>query len=378
MKNWIYAFLGSLLLTAIVIGCTKKEALNLEADITSATVPNAQSLLQMDPTIGNTTVTFRLRNNPDSYLFAPEFKLSKGAKIQPASGTQRDFTSPQTYVVTSESGDWQKEYTVSFIAGDNGDGNGDGGDDGEPAYYYYSFQEADVHETNKYHMFFDYGVNNQKVFNWSSGNDGYSIIAGNNKSPEIYPTAQINDGYQGKAAKLQTYNTGSMGALMGSPLAAGNLFIGVFELAVPSIKSIKLGLPYTLTKAPKVVKGYFKYKAGENFVVNNGPSNLTEDSWDAYAILFEKTANNNFLSGDHGFTDPRIVSIARIKPADRIETNSWTAFEMEFENQNGKQFDPTKEYMYTIVFSSSIEGGDYNGATESTLWIDEVYLIEEE
>ena len=61
----------------------------------------------------------------------------------------------------------------------------------------------------------------------------------------------------------------------------------------------------TLKPHQKAIKGYFKYKAGDNFVVNSKTgTNLTKDTWDAYAILFEKSDKNNYLSGDHSFKDP--------------------------------------------------------------------------
>lgn len=48
----------------------------------------------------------------DITQFAPLFELTEGATIEPTSGTARDFSTPQTYVVTSEDRQWKKEYTV--------------------------------------------------------------------------------------------------------------------------------------------------------------------------------------------------------------------------------------------------------------------------
>ena len=42
-----------------------------------------------------------------------------------------------------------------------------------------------------------------------------------------------------------------------------------------------------------------------------------------------------------------------------------------------KAFDKNKEYMYTIVFTSSLEGDLFNGAVGSALWIDEVNVVTE-
>ena len=45
---------------------------------------------------------------------SPEFTLTPGATISPASGTTRDFSEPQYYTVTSEDGIWKKRYEVNL------------------------------------------------------------------------------------------------------------------------------------------------------------------------------------------------------------------------------------------------------------------------
>lgn len=223
----------------------------------------------------------------------------------------------------------------------------------------------------------------QKKFIWETANEGYNILAGTlvgdekDLVPSFYPTSQVTDGYLGKAAKLVTKDTGPLGGMFGSPLAAGNLFVGEFRLTFPTVNSTRFGIPYNSDTNPIALKGFFKYKAGEKFLNNSKTSQLTQDTWDGYAILFEKTAdlNKNFLTGTHGFKDARIVSVARIGSKEQIETDKWTAFNVPFSFVDGKTFDPAKEYMYTIVFSSSIEGDIFNGAVGSTLFIDEVELV---
>lgn len=80
------------------------------------------------------------------------------------------------------------------------------------------------------------------------------------------------------------------------------------------------------------------------------------------------------MTGSHNFEDARMVSVARISNKFAVEASEWTPFEMSFEYENGKSFDPNKEYMFTIVFSSSKEGAIFNGAIGSTLHIDEVQI----
>lgn len=197
--------------------------------------------------------------------------------------------------------------------------------------------------------------------------------------PSFYPTAQSEDGYVGHGAVMVTKETGSLGVAFGSPIAAGSLYLGNFVLNISNtVKSTRFGQPYTYEQAPKSISGYFRYKAGEEFVVNKAPSTLTKDTWDAYGILFEKTESDNFLTGDHNFEDSRIVSYGRITDEYRIETDDWKPFDMSFEYVDGKTFDPEKEYMFTIVFSSSMEGAIFNAALGSTLHIDEVQITLED
>lgn len=363
-----------LFLLLIGTSCIKDEALNAEADILSSTIENAEQNLSSEPFIRNNSVQFEIKRYKGDYIYAPTFELTPGATIEPESGTERDFSEPQEYIVTSESTAWKKTYTVSFTIQAGGQN-------------LYSFENVDTIETKepigKYHEFYEFDADNQKVHNWDTANEGYNIMAeseadkeGVELNPAFYPTSQTKNGYQGKGVKLQTKDTGSLGAIVNSPLAAGNLFLGDFKLTFPPIKSPRFGRPYNYKGDPVLFKGYYKYKAGKDFKINAAEgSSLSKDTFDAYAILFEKQDHDNYLQGGFNFEDARMVSMARIKPEDRKETEEWTAFEIPFEPVNGKTFDPDKEYMFTIVFSSSLEGDLFNGAVGSTLWVDEVEII---
>lgn len=350
------------------------DALNSEALIQSATIPNAAELLEDEPLIENDSVKFELQHLPENFNFAPEFTLSSGASIDPENSTERDFTEPQEYTVTSEDQTHSTTYTVVFIVH-------------EKVASTYSFENVEVIDTNNpeghYDKFFEYKEDGTKNYLWASGNDGFNLMAatlvdeGEQLTPAFYPTAQTPNGYDGKALKLQTKSTGSLGAMVGSPLAAGNLYIGDFQMTFPTINSTKFGKPYPYDEAPVAFRGYFKYQAGDNFEINSDAgSELAEDTWDAYAILFRKTSgDDNYLPGDHNFDDSRIVSVAKLDDQQRIETDQWKAFYIPFEEVNGASFDSNQDYMFTIVLSSSKEGAVFNGAEGSTLWVDEMQLI---
>ncbi len=349
---------------AFLTSCIREEAPNMEADIESITIANAQNILQTEPIIESNNITLRMKTFSGNYKFAPEFKLSNGATIHPASGTVLDFSKPQTYTVTSQDGAWSKQYTVSFIT------------DTKAFVTHYSFENKEGVGSSGYHKFYEILNDGQKLFDWSNGNDGFSFVA-SGKGADAYPTLQVDDGYNGKGVRMITRSTGWLGSIFGNPIAAGNLFLGTFSLNISNtLKSTRFGIPYNYDKAPKAITGYFKYTAGSTFS-KKVASTLTKDTWNAYAILFEKTSSNNYITGDHNFADARMVSVAKLKDKDRKETNQWTKFEIPFEFVNGKTFDPNKEYMYTIVFTSSIEGDKFNGAVGSTLDIDEIQIITE-
>ena len=76
---------------ALTVSCIKDEPLNAEADIIECTVPG--DIVKTDPKIADNTVMILIvPGSTDVTRMAPEFKLTPGAVIEPASGTVRDFT----------------------------------------------------------------------------------------------------------------------------------------------------------------------------------------------------------------------------------------------------------------------------------------------
>ena len=97
------------------------------------------------------------------------------------------------------------------------------------------------------------------------------------------------------------------------------------------------------------------------------------DQGHIYAVFFRnQNAEGNpvVLYGDDVLSSSLIVSKAQLVPA---TTDEWTRFEMTFE---GGTPDPAilaaMGYSYTVVFSSSKDGDNFEGAIGSTLFVDEV------
>lgn len=344
--------------------CIKDEAPNAEADILSCMVP--QDILQREPTIQNNSVTILVKPYADITHQAPEFTLTEGATIEPASGTVLDFSSPQRYTVTSESGEWEKIYTVSFVIDDL------------PTYY--TFQDTLVTEQSQ-GRYFVFSMQSEQGLpvEWANGNPGFSLT-GVAKTAYDYPTVQDENGYIGKCAKLITRDTGSFGSQFGMPIAAGNLFMGSFNLATAltdALKSTRFGYPFYYK--PISLSGYYKFTAGPTFYSQGKEVPGRKDIFNIYAMFYEMDKDGTALDGyfkAYGYTAPNLVALALIDNPQ--ETTQWTRFEIPFRYDYGKEIDlqRLKEggYNIAIVFSSSIDGDVFDGAPGSTLWLDEVTL----
>ena len=181
--------------------------------------------------------------------------------------------------------------------------------------------------------------------------------------------------YQGKGACLSTQSTGDFGAAFGKPIAAGNLFLGKFNVnavLLNPLKATEFGIP--TDKQPVKITGWYKYHPGDTFTdATMQPVADRVDQGHIYAVFFRNQdagGNPVALYGDDVLSSDLIVSKAQLVPA---ATDEWTRFEMTFE---GGTADPAilaaMGYSYTVVFSSSKDGDTFEGAIGSTLFVDEV------
>lgn len=348
--------------------CIKDEALNSEADITSCTLN--EGVLLREPVITNNNVKLYVHDTVDVTKQSPKFTVTEGATLNPVSGTTRDFTIPQTYVVTSQDGNWTKSYLVEYKYTNL-----------LTQYHfenivYYEYAEDETSTPKKfYQTFYDTGVDGTYL-TWGSGNAGF-MITNSNAPATDYPTCQNDNGFEGKCAKLTTRSTGSLGALFKAPIAAGNLFLGTFEVNLADMaKSTHFGVPFKHT--PTGLSGYYKYKAGDKLTnANNQEITGKKDSFDLYAVMYEVTDDVPYLDGTNSLTSDNIVSIARI--TDKKETDTWTRFAIPFVMKEGKTIDEDKlnkgQYNISIIMSSSIDGATFIGAVGSTLCVDEMQLF---
>lgn len=370
--------LFALLVCVSLSSCFKDEPLNAECDIEEAFI-TAESPEALDEMFFNRTdaqinvpsdktdIVFSVRKQTDLTALAPEFVVTEGATIEPASGSVQDFShGPVIYKVTSEDRSWSREYSVSFkyvVRSTLTEMNLD-------------FERYRLDPTGKYYMWSDLSVEGDEADIWATGNPGFRLSMGSAK-PDAYPTVPVSDGYEGSCVKLETKSTGLFGAIAKMPLAAGNLFIGNFDVTSAlkdAMKATQFGLPFD--RKPLRFSGWYKYKAGEKFQDRAG--NIVEGRTDEgriYAVLYrnhDAEGNAVVLHGDDVLSSPLIVAIA--DAGNITDVSEWTHFDVEFDYHSA--IDETllnsRGYNLAVVFTSSDRGASFEGAIGSTLYIDKV------
>lgn len=384
-----------LLFGILLASCIKDEAPNAEADITGISFAEdvlSNSYIDLNPSYDESLnaypIRVRVKESTDLTSLAPTFELTPGATISPASGSVQDFTTPVRYTVTSEDKGWQRVYVL--IATKQKASN-------IPTSFHFEnvnlikgiSTEKDPEKKMYYHEFYENEDDTELI--WTSGNKGFNFAASSSLTND-YPTVQYAEGKVGKCVKLETRLTGSLGNLVGMPIAAGNLFIGSFDMlnAINDpLGATRFGTPFY--NKPLRLTGYYKYKAGEKFYENGGYTSR-KDVFNIYAIFYEgvKYDSNGkaidiTLDGNlpnENYEDPNMVALAVIANPQETTGDEWGFFDIPFDyHRYGKTVDEVRlakgEYKIGIIFASSRDGATFEGAPGSILLIDEVELIYE-
>ena len=367
----IKSVIAGIMLCLAVTSCIQNEALKVEAAIDGCSGSDIQQCL-IDP--NEFTVQLYASRAADPSKININFNLPAGASIVPVQRFTEDGINtynfkdenPRLFKVTSEDGAFSATYTIRLWQTEM------------PFTYDFETLSSD----NPYHKFTEDNPSSGTIIRrleLASGNPGFELTK-MAKAPDGYPTVQVNGGVDGgKCVKLETKDTGSFGSMVKMYIAAGNLFIGSFEvgqaLSGNAMKATHFGFPFFYY--PLRLEGWYKYKAGPTFSSKGKPVEGRKDECDIYGVLYETDDNVQFLDGSTSLNSPNIVALARnIK--ELPETDIWKQFNFKFEPQNGKSIDPDKLgkgiYKLAIVFSSSVDGAKFEGAVGSTLYIDKVTI----
>jgi hypothetical protein len=373
--TWAAAFLATLSLTS----CFKDEPLNAEADIEHVSVHIDNPLATFfnltdtarDVASTDSTIAFVVRSHADVSSLAPTFRITEGATIMPPSGSAHDFSQgPVDYTVTSEDGHWSRHYTLAFTPTVIN----------VPDTIHFDFEHYVLNSNGQhYYQWFEVEADGTTDNCWSTGNPGFQLSMGS-AQPDQYPTYPLSDGHTGSCAALTTRSTGAFGAMVNRRIAAGNLFLGNFNLAVAltnTLHATEFGVPFTIR--PTHFKGYYRYTPGTTYQDQSGATvDGREDKGAIYAVLYrnhDDEGNAVVLYGDNVKTSQQIVAIADL--GEISATDTWTEFNADFLYR--QSLDNTilanRGYSLAVVFSSSNEGDHFEGAVGSTLLIDDVQII---
>lgn len=368
----------SLVCIVMLASCFKDEAANTECDITQAylhTDSPEELFYNSTDTLVNVLYTsseiqFSVRRKADLTALAPQFVITPGATISPASGSVQDFSNgPVTYTVTSEDDEWSRKYNVSFIPVVRSSKDT----------LEFDFENTHLDAKGKYYIWSEKHEDGQMYDDWATGNAGFGLSNGSAAALD-YPSTPDDNGYEGKGVKLVTKSTGAFGQMVKMPLAAGNLFLGTFDLSVAlkdARKATGFGLP--LDKKPKQFSGYYKYKPGEKFQLKD--QSVVEGKTDQasiYAVLYrnhDAEGNSIVLDGYNVLSSDLIIAKAIVEKV--ATTDDWTEFKVDFNYIDTFDLDilETRGYSLAIVFSSSANGDLFEGAIGSTLYIDNVRIV---
>ena len=369
-----------LVLTSMLMtSCFGDEPDYCEADIETVTLhvnDPAQFFFQATDSIQtifstDSVITFTVRGDADVSALSPVFTLSPGATVSPASGSTHDFSSgPVIYTVTSQDGKWQRRYRVSVVptlitVADT---------------LFYNFEHYELEPTYKrFYMWHNTLPDGSLGNDWATANDGFRISMGS-AQPMDYPTTPLANGYDGAAVCLTTRDTGPFGRMANKRLAAGNMFLGTFDIQIAMsdhLHATRFGLPFT--SKPESFTGYYTYEPGptvQDFYGNPIAGRI--DTADVYAVFYrnhDAAGNEMVLYGDNVLSSDLIVAVAKIDYV--APTSEWTPWNVKFEYRKevDEQLLANRGYSLAIVFSSSSAGGDFIGAIGSRLCVDKVRLI---
>ncbi len=362
--------------------CFKDEPLNAECDIEQAYVhvDNPTDIFySVTDTLVNvlsdvTDITFSVKAGVDLTAMSPLFRITEGATISPANGSTHDFSNKTsvTYTVTSQDGKWSRVYSVKF-------------EEYTPPLTEFSFEYyylTDGANGGQYYVWSDLNEDGSEMNNWATGNPGFNLSMGSTAAPDEYPSVMLPNGYQGAGVQLTTRSTGPLGALVGRRLAAGNLFLGYFDLSsalTNTLQSTNFGLPFD--HKPLRLTAYYKYSRGDSYQDEDGNIIDVQDMGNIYGVFYlnhDSKGNALVLHGDDIKSSSQIVAIADIGGLD--ETDEWTELNVDFVYNMDVDDDllASQGYSLAIVCTSSFYGASFRGAIGSSLCVDEINVLWEE
>lgn len=432
MKKILLLALCCLCCTTLLQSCMGEEPLNMECDILDITIDdggegifynNADAHMSISAhtlTYTRDTLSFITRIDAQIQAYAVQLAVTEGATIflhdapytpgatldasrfEPfTNGTKVDFSQGiRVFRIVSEDKAWNRDYYVRIMPR-----KATGGD----LFFDFNTYELDPANSQKFYIWpvTDENARNslfQTSIYWCNGNPGFKLSKSSAK-PDEYPSVPaLGEGPDGSDCVLMTTrDTGSFGIMVGLRMAPGSMFNGSFDVA----NALKNALKATLFGAPfnhKPVRMSFdaKFVPGPNYQDKDGTKvEGLVDEPDAYICFFRNTdaqGNPVVIDGNDVLTNPNIIGMARLPHnySEQINVHGnhdlpgnapihslgaeWKHVVLDL--QYTQDVDPTvlanMGYSMYIGFSSSWQGGFFEGALDSRYWIDNLRVECEE
>jgi hypothetical protein len=335
--------------------------------VVSSAVDSVGFLIRYDKNVGELPLNLKLTPGAKPYI------MENGGYVPFKQGSLVDFSNEQVrqFRIVSQDGRWARLYRINIVH--------DQAPEREHLFMNITFDYFELNSTGKYHVWYGVEENSISYDQWATGNPGFNLSKSSAKVEE-YPTLGVQTGGVdgGPYLKLETRDTGAFGRMVNMRLAAGNLFIGTFDVAnalKDAMAATRFGLPFK--HKPVKVTGWYKFKAGERFQDRKGNAVDRVDQPDIYCVMYrnqDADGNQVLLYGDDVLTSPAIVGLARITGV--VETDEWTSFEMSlnYTSELDSELLENNGYSMTISFASSIEGASFEGAPGSVFCVDNVTI----
>ena len=202
---------------------------------------------------------------------------------------------------------------------------------------------------------------------WGTGNKGATIINKNITSP-------VDDSVSGKAAYLESMNA------LGVKLAAGNLFLGDFELDETKMNGL-LHFGRSFSSFPTALRLYYKYTPATIDMIGENVGDLASlkgqpDMFQVYIALSDKSEpyeirNNPKNRQLFDPNDANIIAYGEYTSSESVTSYKELKIPLEYRATN-------RTPKYIIIVASSSKYGDYYiGGVGSKLWLDEMELVYE-
>ncbi|HCY00950.1 MAG TPA: hypothetical protein DG754_12495, partial [Bacteroidales bacterium] len=226
------------------------------------------------------SIFVQVTDNNLFYLSATRIIVSDYATVSPEVGEKQDFSQPIPYTVYAEDGS-NKVYYVVMLR------DGDGTSEFQLPNSNFNLWYETTHSTKKY---FEIGRDaNDKT--WGTGNKGIAVALSMGSNAD-FPSVPHETAPNQYATELTTQNMGALAAgILGGykGVAAGNVFVGIFEVANLTNAHPVFGYPYT--EKPKAFQVDYTYTPAEGLL--NGKLKPVDgaDKLDMYLILEKREEN---------------------------------------------------------------------------------------